>query len=123
LNSCRKCELERVTMTATEVSMDVTGAMNADAVDDKSGLSIALMPSPVRAWRRMSNDPDAEVEKWLEKGGLCSILVTPVNTGVFAPAPERRCLPPPSRVSWRSWTLAARRLLMTRILTSTVRST
>jgi len=87
-NSCRKCELERITMTATEVFMNVTGAENADAVDDKNGLSAALKPSPFRAWRWMSSDPDTEVEKWLEKGGPCDILVTPVNTGVSAPAPK-----------------------------------
>jgi len=36
-NSCRECELERMAMTATEVFMDVTGAENADAVDNKNG--------------------------------------------------------------------------------------
>jgi len=87
-NLCRKCELERITMSATEVFMDVTGAENADAVDDKKGLSTALKPGLFRAWRRMASDPDTEVEKWLEKGGPCGILATPVNTGVFAPAPE-----------------------------------
>jgi len=75
-------------MAATEVVMDVTGAENADAVNDKSGLSTALKPSLSRAWRRMSSDPDTEVEKWLEKDGQCGTLVTPVNKGVFAPAPE-----------------------------------
>jgi len=61
-NSCRKCEPERITMTATEVSMDVTGAVNAEAVDDKNGLSTALKPSPFRAWRRMPKGPDTEFE-------------------------------------------------------------
>jgi len=79
-NSWRKCELERVTMTAIEVFMNVTGAENADAVDNKNGLSAALKPSPFRAWRWMSSDPDTEVEKWLERSGPCDILVMPVNT-------------------------------------------
>jgi len=83
-----KCELERITMTATEVFMDVTGAEKADAVVDKDGLSTALKPSLFRAWRRIPSDPDTEVEEWMEKGGPCGTLVTPVNTSVFAPAPE-----------------------------------
>jgi len=87
-NSCRKCELERITMTATQVVMNVISAENADAVDDKNGLSAALKPSPFRAWRWRSSDPDTEVEKWLEKGEPCDILVTPVNAGVSAPAPK-----------------------------------
>jgi len=62
-------------MTATEVVMNVIGAENADAVDDKNGLSAVLKPSPFRAWRWRSSDPDTEVEKWLEKGEPCSILV------------------------------------------------
>ena len=52
-SSCRQCELERVTRSATEVFMDVTGAEDASAVDDGRG-----------------------------------ILTSPVDTGVFAPAPE-----------------------------------
>jgi len=82
-NSCRKCEHERMTMYATEVVMDVTGAENADAVGGKN-----VKPSLFRTWRKMSSDLDTEVEKWLEKGGPCGSLVMPVNTGVLAPAPE-----------------------------------
>jgi len=48
-NSGRKCELERITMTASKVVTNVIGIENADAVDDQNGLSAALKPSPFRA--------------------------------------------------------------------------
>ena len=63
----RKCELERITMTANGVFMDVTGAENADAVDDMDGMSTALKPSLFRAWRRLSSDPDTKVESGWRK--------------------------------------------------------
>jgi len=48
-NSCRKCELERITMTATEVVMDATGAVNADAVDDKQWVVDCAEAKPIQS--------------------------------------------------------------------------
>jgi len=84
----RKCELERITMTANGVFMDVTGAGNADAVDDMEGISTALKPSLCRAWRKLSSDPDKKVGSDWWKVDRAAFLVTLVNVGGSAPSPE-----------------------------------
>lgn len=64
------------------------GADDLEAVRGPDGISTALRPGLLRAWRQFSKDPDDQVEEWLYHGGPCGILRMPADCGIFPTNPD-----------------------------------
>ena len=80
------CEACRLDKHVDEFRLALGKRLDADDLEPVSGLdgvSTALRPGLLRAWRKFSKYPDDQVEESLHRGGPCGILRRPADRGIF----------------------------------------